>query len=85
MKFYKILSLLGMTAISTITASQVLAMETASWNLITEPDSTSNSLLEDVSFLKYSIFDTGAGAREPQDQEPIPPRHDGELGRVRFS
>ncbi|NEO80634.1 hypothetical protein [Moorena sp. SIO4G3] len=76
MKRYKILSLLGMTAVSTITASQVLAMETASWNLITEPDSTSNSLLEDVSFLKYSIFDTAAGAREPQDQDPRPPSRD---------
>ena len=76
MKRYKILSLLGITAVSTITASQVLAMETASWNLITEADSSSNSLLEDVSFLKYTIFDTAAGAREPQDQDPIPPRYD---------
>ncbi|NEO36512.1 MAG: hypothetical protein F6J90_09315 [Moorea sp. SIOASIH] len=76
MKFYKILSLLGMTAISTITATQVLAMETASWNLTTEPDSSENSLLEDVSFLKYSLFDTAAGAREPQDPDPRPPRRD---------
>ncbi|AOW98616.1 hypothetical protein BJP34_03370 [Moorena producens PAL-8-15-08-1] len=76
MKRYKILALLGMTAVSTITASQVLAMETASWNLITEPDSTSNSLLEDISFLKYTIFDTAAGAREPQDEDPKPPRYD---------
>ncbi|NEQ82946.1 MAG: hypothetical protein F6K26_22740 [Moorea sp. SIO2I5] len=76
MKRYKILSLLGMTAVSTITASQVLAMETASWNLITEPDSTSNSLFEDVSFLKYSLFDTAAGAREPQYPDPRPPRRD---------
>ncbi|NEO16962.1 MAG: hypothetical protein F6J98_21360 [Moorea sp. SIO4G2] len=76
MKRYKILSLLGMTAVSTITASQVLAMETASWNLITEPDYSENSLLEDVSFLKYTIFDTAAGAREPGDHDPIPPRYD---------
>ena len=74
MKRYKILSLLGITAVSTITASQVLAMETGYQNLITEPDSSSNSLLEDVSFLKYSIFDTAAGARESGDQDPIPPR-----------
>ncbi|NER91030.1 MULTISPECIES: hypothetical protein [unclassified Moorena] len=76
MKRYKILSLLGITAVSTITATQVLAMDTASWNLITEPDSTGNSLLEDVSFLKYTIFDTAASAREPGDQDPIPPRYD---------
>ncbi len=76
MKRYKILSLLGITAVSTITASQVLAMETASWNLITEPDSSSNSLFEDVSFFKYTIFDTSVGAREPGDQDPIPPRYD---------
>ncbi|OLT58269.1 hypothetical protein [Moorena bouillonii] len=76
MKRYKILSLLGMTAVSTITASQVLAMETGYQNLITEPDSTSNSLLEDVSFLKYTIFDTAAGAREPGEEEPVPPSRD---------
>ncbi|NEO72154.1 hypothetical protein [Moorena sp. SIO3H5] len=76
MKRYKILSLLGITAVSTITASQVLAMEIGYGNLITEPDSTSNSLLEDVSFLKYTIFDTAAGAREPQYPDPIPPRRD---------
>ncbi|WP_424101670.1 hypothetical protein [Moorena producens] len=73
MKRYKILSLLGMTAVSTITASQVLAMETGYQNLITKPDSTSNSLLEDVSFLKYTIFDTSVGAREPGEEEPVPP------------
>ncbi|EGJ29127.1 MULTISPECIES: hypothetical protein [Moorena] len=73
MKRYKILSLLGITAVSTITASQVLAMDTASWNLITEPDSTSNSLLEDVSFLEYTIFDNAASAREPGEEEPVPP------------
>ncbi|NES44060.1 hypothetical protein [Moorena sp. SIO2C4] len=76
MKRYKILALLGITAVSTITATQVLAMETGSWNLITEPDSSDNSLLEDVSFFKYTIFDTGAGAREPQDPDPRPPRYD---------
>ncbi|NEP34654.1 hypothetical protein [Moorena sp. SIO3B2] len=76
MKRYKILSLLGITAVSTITATQVLAMETGYQNLITEPDSTSNSLFEDVSFLKYTIFDTAVGAREPQDEDPKPPRYD---------